>query len=125
IPLFFIFPLHPEVAMAAAGIMAFGDGSATIVGLLAGRSELPWNRKKSWAGTAAYVAVALPVATWIYWHGSQPHLPFELAFRCVGPAVFISAVVESLPLCGNDNLSVGLSLAASMTAAQGLLVGWP
>ena len=95
-----------------------------LVGLLAGDRKLPWNRKKSWAGTAAFVIVALPVAMWIYWHGSEPHAPHEVALLCVGPSVLVSALVESLPFRGNDNLYVGCSLAATMIAAHGLFVGW-
>jgi dolichol kinase len=122
-PLFVLFPTRPEPALAAAGIMAFGDGSATLVGLLAGDRKLPWNSRKSWVGTAAYVLFALPVATWIFWLGSAPHVSAEMALLCVGPAVLGSAMVESLPLPGNDNIYVGLSLATILFATNAAFVG--
>jgi dolichol kinase len=125
VPLFLIFPTHPESAFAAAVIMGFGDGSATLVGLLAGERKLPWNRKKSWAGSAAFLLTALPLATCTYWLGSTPHVSSELALLCVGPAVLGSAVVESLPLRGNDNLWVGPSVAAILVVTQAIFVGWP
>lgn len=124
IPLFLLFPSQPELALTVAGIIAFGDGSATLVGLLTGTRKLPWNRKKSWAGTAAFVTAALPLATMIYCRGSLPHVSVGMAILCVGPTVVASALVESLPVGGNDNLYVGASAAATMIAMQGLVAGW-
>jgi hypothetical protein len=47
-----VFPRRLEVAAAVWGILAFGDGMASIVGMTLGRRKLPWNPRKSWAGTA-------------------------------------------------------------------------
>lgn len=124
IPLFLYFPSQPELALAVAGIIAFGDGSATLAGLLAGSRKLPWNANKSWAGTAAFLAVGLPMTTLIFWHGSVPHPSLEAAVLCVGSAVFASALVESLPIPGNDNLLVGVCAAATIVLMRGLIVGW-
>jgi len=121
IPLFLVFPSQPELALAVAGIIAFGDGSATLAGLLARSRRLPWNANKSWAGTAAFIAVGLPMATLIFWHGSVPHPSPELVVLCVGPAVLVSALVESLPIPGNDNLLVGASAGATIVLMHGLL----
>ena len=124
VPLFILFPSQPELALAVTGIVAFGDGTATFVGMLAGGAKLPWNRKKSWAGTAAFVLSALPLATFIYWAGSVPHIRFEAAIICVGTAVIVAALAESLPLPYNDNLLVGAAGAATLILMHGVIVGW-
>ena len=48
------FPRRPDIAAAAWGILAFGDGMASVVGRRAGRRRLPWNREKSVEGTVAF-----------------------------------------------------------------------
>ena len=45
-----LFPRHVELALSVLAILAFGDGSATLGGLLIGGRPLPWNRHKTWAG---------------------------------------------------------------------------
>ncbi|MDQ7087365.1 MAG: hypothetical protein Q9Q13_05660 [Acidobacteriota bacterium] len=53
-----IFPGHLEIVAAAWGLLAFGDGMATVAGILArGRGgSLPWNPQKSWVGLLAFAA---------------------------------------------------------------------
>src|SRR4029077_11059384 len=97
IPMFLLFPSQPELALTVAGILAFGDGSATLVGLLVGRKKLPWNDRKSWAGVAAFIVAALPVALYIYWGTALPHISFGIALLCVVPPVLAGALVETVP----------------------------
>src|SRR5260370_39773753 len=54
--------------MAAAiwGVLAVGDGMASVVGQAAGGPRLPWNDRKSWPGFVAFVelgtlAAAAPI----------------------------------------------------------------
>jgi dolichol kinase len=124
IPLFAFFPSRPELALTVAGIVAFGDGCATLVGLLAGKRKLPWNADKTWAGTIAFVLAAMPLAVFIYWCGSVPHPSVVLAVFCVAPAVLAAAAVETLPMHCNDNAFVGVSAAAVVILMHGLVVGW-
>ena len=124
IPLFAFFPLQPELALTVAGILAFGDGSATLVGLLAGRRKLPWNASKTWAGTFAFILAAMPLAVCIYWCGSVPHPSLLLAALCIAPAVIAAAAVETLPTRCNDNAFVGVSAAAVVILMHGLVIGW-
>lgn len=123
-PLFLLFPSQPEFPLTVAGIIAFGDGSATLVGLLAQGEKLPWNLKKSWAGSGAFIAAGLPLATWIYWNASVPHVSLSVAVPCVAPAVVASAIVESLPWRVNDNFFVGASAAVVLIAMHVAVVGW-
>src|SRR5262249_14998283 len=121
IPMFLIFPSHRELGMTVAGIVAFGDGSATLVGMLYGDRKLPWNRRKSWAGAMAFVLIGLPLAMSIYWFAATVHPTVAATLLCVGPAVLVAAIMESLPFRLNDNFFVGLSAAVTVIAMQGLI----
>jgi uncharacterized protein (TIGR00297 family) len=102
--------------MAAAiwGVLAVGDGMASVVGLAAGGPRLPWNEKKSWAGFLAFVGFGTPAAAvLIAW---TARLPLDLASwhaeRTVSLAFAVSlacALVESLPTTLDDNLTVPLA----------------
>jgi uncharacterized protein (TIGR00297 family) len=108
-----------ELWMAAAvwGILAFGDGMATLVGLAAGGPRLPWNEEKGWAGTLAFFvcgAVAASIlAAWTL------RLPLASAFGArilvlAVPLALLCAVVESAPTTLDDNLTVPLTGALAL-----------
>jgi uncharacterized protein (TIGR00297 family) len=107
--LILLFYRRLEVAAAAWGILAFGDGMATVVGLACGRRKLPWNPAKSWAGSAAYVvfgtAAAAALLTW-----TAPERRYSWAFALVaaGSAAVLAAALESVPQGLDDNLGVPL-----------------
>jgi dolichol kinase len=124
LPLLVFFPSQVELALTVTAILAFGDGTATLVGLLAGRKTLPWNRCKTWEGAIAFVVAALPTAIAIYWGIALPRVSFETAAMCVIPTVIVAAVVETVPARLNDNVFVGASAAAMIIAMHGLIVGW-
>ncbi len=124
LPLLIFFPEYPELALAVTGIIAFGDGSATLVGILWGSSKLPWNKAKSWAGTATFVLAAFPIVTLLYWGGSLTHVSLNDTVLCIGPTVVISALFESLPTRISDNILVGIGAAATLTGMHALVVGW-
>src|SRR5260221_13375906 len=102
--------------MAAAiwGVLAVGDGMASVVGQAAGGPRLPWNDRKSWPGFVAFVGFGtLAAAVLIAW---TARLPLDLASwhagRTVGLAFAVSlacALVESLPTTLDDNLTVPLA----------------
>jgi uncharacterized protein (TIGR00297 family) len=98
-----------EVAAAAWGILAFGDGMASIVGMTLGRRKLSWNPRKSWAGTLAYVLFGTIAATVLLIWTPRDHtyaLGFALAV-CFATAV-LAAALESLPQGLDDNIGVPL-----------------
>ena len=114
-----ILAFHAELWKAAAlwGILAVGDGMASLVGLAAGRPPLPWNRGKTWAGTLAFVlfgtvaasvlavwTLRLPPAAWAS--------PRVLAVTL--PVALLCALVESMPTTLDDNLTVPLVGAAAI-----------
>jgi uncharacterized protein (TIGR00297 family) len=142
--LILLFGARMHIAGAAWAILAFGDGFATIVGRRLGRHPLPWCPEKSFEGSAAYVlfggTAAVLVALWI----GSPELDFLLATRhpmqgasvgwlvavCFAGAL-LAALVETLPLGIDDNLSAPLLAGFVMFVLWGLepaqagqLVAW-
>ena len=108
-----LFPQHLELAFALLAILAFGDGSATLFGLLIQGPKLPWNRDKSWSGLLAFTGVGSVMAGWIYWGESlnvervDTPVTFMTALMLVTPAVVVSAFCESFDSRINDNIRVG------------------
>jgi dolichol kinase len=125
-------PRHVELAFAALAVLAFGDGSATLGGLLMRGRRLPWNPRKSIFGTLCFVLVATPLAALIYWGQAHdayetaavPHVGFRMALLGALAAAGAAALVESLPVKSNDNLRVGTTAAVVLVMFQYLVVGW-
>ncbi len=113
-----VFRHRLEIAAAAWAWLAFGDGVATVTGILLGRATgaLPWNRQKSWAGLAGFLLAGLPAGVLLWcWTRPEPFPPAALpALLAVGVAV---AILESLPLGIDDNLVVGLGGGALLALA--------
>ncbi len=106
--LILIFWQRLEVAAAAWGILAFGDGMASVAGMALGREKLPWNPRKSWVGTGAYVICgALAAAALLLWTAPGR---YSLAFALAAGfgAALLAALLESLPQGLDDNLGVPL-----------------
>jgi dolichol kinase len=131
-----LFPNHPEFACVVVVVLAFGDASAYIGGNLLGRRKLPWNPKKTWAGTLCFFAVAAPVASAAYWieanvssiaywgKGGPIVVPLGMAALCGTGAALIGSVAESLPTRLTDNLRVGVAASTSVVAMHYLTAGW-
>jgi len=115
-----LFPQHLELGLALLAILAFGDGSATLFGLLIGGPKLPWNPAKSWSGFVAFVLVGCAMAGWIYWgeslnaEGVDPPVTFVMALKLVAPAVIAAAICESINSRINDNIRVGVIGAVAL-----------
>jgi farnesol kinase len=102
--LILIFPL-PIVAVTWA-ILACGDGAATLVGKHFKAKELSWNRHKTYAGSLAFVIFGfLGAYILIQWSFGLSHL---MAVSICLKTVLVAALVESLPLRLNDNVSVAV-----------------
>jgi uncharacterized protein (TIGR00297 family) len=99
-------------AAAVWGILAFGDGMATVVGMAAGGPRLPWNPAKGWAGSAAFVlfgtiGASLLVAWTLRLPMASAASPRVLALTV--PLALLCALVESAPTTLDDNLTVPLA----------------
>ena len=76
---------------ASIFILTIGDGFSTIIGCK-GRIRLPYNKKKTFEGSTAFLLSSLP------------------AYYFVGPAIIplalIATIVESMPIPVDDNLTI-------------------
>jgi uncharacterized protein (TIGR00297 family) len=103
-----------RLALAALlwGLLAFGDGVASIAGALGG-PRLPWNRAKTWAGTLGFLlaggAGAAGLALW-----TGPSLPLATLLWWLVPTTLLCALVESWDTGLDDNLTVALAGAACL-----------
>ena len=127
------FPSRLDIAAAAWGILAFGDGAATLVGrrtektaehaknveknlLSAGSAtsavfsgRLPWNPDKSIAGTLAFVVCGSAAGVTLAWWVRPAVTPTPpMTFTIVAPivAAVLAALVETIPVRLDDNISV-------------------
>jgi uncharacterized protein (TIGR00297 family) len=116
--LLIVFPRRPDIVAAAWGILAVGDGMATLVGRGVGGRRWPWNPEKTIAGTAAFaIAASLAGAVLAWWvRPAVPSTP-PLLFAFVVPAVaaLTAAFVETIPVRLDDNISVTASAAAALS----------
>jgi uncharacterized protein (TIGR00297 family) len=140
------FPSRLDIAAAAWGILAFGDGFATLVGR--SRTEetaetaktaennsfsassavsavpsgrIPWNPDKSIAGTLAFIVFGGGAGVALAWWvrpavAPMPPLIFTLAAPLV--AAVLAALVETIPIRLDDNLSVPATAAAVLWIAS-------
>jgi uncharacterized protein (TIGR00297 family) len=109
---------HDRLWMAAAGwgILAVGDGMASLVGQAVGGPRLPWNERKGWLGFCAFVGFGTLAAAFLWaWVARLPLDPAARHWpRTIGVALALAlacAVVESLPTTLDDNITVPLAVA--------------
>jgi len=91
-----------NIAYASILILAFGDTAAGFVGRNMGQLKNPLNKKKTIEGSLAFFATSLFAA---------------MLFVSTPTAIivaFVVAIIESLPLKINDNLTVPLSAGLVM-----------
>jgi uncharacterized protein (TIGR00297 family) len=100
-----------EVAAAAWGILAFGDGMASVVGMTVGRAKLPWNPRKSWAGSLAYWLFGTAAATALLVWTVPGRVDPRFALAAAAAATLLAAALESLPQGLDDNLGVPMVTA--------------
>ncbi len=130
--LLMVLVFHHRLWMAAAGwgLLAVGDGMASLVGQAVGGPRLPWNRRKGWAGLLAYLAFGTTAAAFLSaWTLRLPLAPAAAHWpRTLGVAAALAlacALVESLPTTLDDNVTVPLAvvlLLPLLAAAQPSLI---
>jgi len=111
--LILVLPERPDIVAAAWGILAVGDGMATIVGRRAAL-RIPWNGEKSVPGLHRSCSLAVP-------RGSSS-VVVRAGCRASGLRVVLAAgpivaavaagLVETIPIRLDDNLSVPFAAAA-------------
>lgn len=122
--LLMLIPAHVELGLTVLAVLAIGDGSATMVGMIAGGPRLPWNRDKSWSGLISFLVLGSMWATLIYWGEANPSVPLSTAVICGATAAIVAGISESLDSDLDDNIRVGIAATIGVVAAHGLVVGW-
>ncbi len=124
-----VFRERMELAAAVWGLLAVGDGMATVAGVLSKGGKLPWNPQKSWAGFLAFVLNGAAAAAFLIRWTQQAAVDATPAMESVGfsflavggdaqefafliaaclVAALAAAFAESLPTGIDDNILVGL-----------------
>jgi uncharacterized protein (TIGR00297 family) len=133
-----VFRHRMELAAAVWGLIAFGDGMASVFGVTLRGPKLPWNPGKTWIGFAAFVLWGTAASAFLLrftqqgaldgpknWIGPSflavgAHGPtFEPTFLIAGcfAAALVAAVAESLRTGIDDNILVPLVGGAALYAA--------
>jgi uncharacterized protein (TIGR00297 family) len=113
--LILVFPDRRDIVAAAWGVLAAGDGMATLVGRRVASPPIPWNSDKSIAGSAAFVIFGGAAGAWLCWWCRPVIVPPAYLWFSVGMpflAAAAAAAVETIPIRLNDNLSVPATAAA-------------
>jgi uncharacterized protein (TIGR00297 family) len=106
--LILVFYQRLEVAAAVWGILAFGDGMASLAGMTLGKKKLPWNPRKSWLGSTAYFLFGTAAAaTLLLWTAPGDYTP-AFALAVAAATALLAAAIESLPQGLDDNIGVPL-----------------
>jgi len=109
--LIILFNWHLEIAAVAWVLLAFGDGFATLIGRAMPMARVPWNREgASWGGMLAFIVFGGVAAILIARFFGGPPLAAVLI------AIVVAAIVETLPLGLNDNITVPAAAAGVLAA---------
>ena len=102
------------IGMIALMLMCGGDGIADLVGTRVASSPLPWNRRKSLAGSLAVLVGGFLLALFVLWIYTSTGMFAGSITGYLTPLVIISLVgmlVESLPFRDIDNITVTVAAA--------------
>jgi len=102
---------------AVWGLLAVGDGMASLLGLAAGGPRLPWNPRKGWVGLLAFVCfgtlAASALAAWTLRLPATALVSPRILVWSV-PLAILAALVESIPTTLDDNFTVPLAGALAL-----------
>ena len=103
------FPDRRDIAAAAWGVLAFGDGMATLAGRHIASPRIPWNPDKSVAGSLAFVLFGGAAGSLLCWWCRSTVIPPVYLWFSIGMpwvAALGAAAVETIPIRLDDNISV-------------------
>jgi len=109
------FPARLDIAASAWGILAVGDGAATLAGRRWGRHRLAWNPDKSVEGLLAFVMAGGAAAVFFAWWTApsvtpRPATTFIIAAPIL--AAVAAGLVETVAIALDDNISVPATAGA-------------
>ncbi len=122
--LLLLFRRNLPVVAAGWGYLAFGDGFASICGLMLSGPRLPWNPRKTFSGFLGYVVFGFLGASLLYGFLSS-RVPSSSELICLFAGALAGAAVESLPSELDDNLLPPLVGAAVLACLLFTRAGWP
>ncbi len=93
--------LNSNLVIVVFAAIFIADSLSTIVGIRYGKTRMPYNKKKSIAGTFTYAACVLIIA-------------YPVIGIVSVPMAILAALAESLPLQIDDNLAVSLILTVAL-----------
>ena len=106
-------PSRLEIVAAAWGILAAGDGFATLVGAHVRSARLPWNPAKSVAGLTAFIVFgSLAGSALAAWTDAMDRVPLWWIVIAPPVAAVVAGFVETAPIRVDDNLTVPATAAA-------------
>jgi uncharacterized protein (TIGR00297 family) len=120
--LILLFRSHLDIVAAIWGVLAAGDGAATLVGRRVASWRLPWNVEKTVAGTTAFVVCGTIASAGLGWFvsargGTPLSVESLLPWLLAGATASVAAgLVETIPVRLDDNVSV--SAAAALVFAS-------
>ncbi|CAL0299789.1 unnamed protein product [Lupinus luteus] len=108
-----VFWRESPVGVVSLAMMCGGDGIADIIGRRYGSIKIPYNDKKSWAGSISMLVIGFLVSLgMLYYYSILGHVQLEWVNTVprVAFVAFVATVVESLPITQivDDNISVPL-----------------
>ncbi|KMS96693.1 hypothetical protein BVRB_8g200790 [Beta vulgaris subsp. vulgaris] len=108
-----VFWRESPVGLLSLAMMCGGDGVADIMGRKFGHVKLPYNQKKSWAGSISMFAFGFLISIgMLYYYSALGYFQLDWNITTIRVAVvcFIATIVESLPTTEiiDDNISVPL-----------------
>ncbi len=108
--LILIFRNSLHIASAGWGMMAFGDGIATLTGIYFGKKKLPWNKEKSWVGLfSSLIFGYLSMVFLIWWVGTRyGSLNSYLLFVAPAIVAIFASFIETMEIGLDDNLTIPL-----------------
>lgn len=110
-------------------IMALGDGMAGVLGEAVRGPTLPFNSAKTWSGFCAFI-VAGTLGAYALTRWANPLISPARVLTVSAAAALVGALVESLPIRLDDNLSVplvcgGFMYCAYLIERSALASNWP
>ncbi|KAJ1404723.1 hypothetical protein SESBI_26301 [Sesbania bispinosa] len=112
-----VFWRESPIGVVSLAMMCGGDGVADIIGRKYGSMKIPYNQKKSWAGSLSMFTFGFLVSIgMLYYYSVLGHV--QLDWVSIAPRVafvsLVATVVESLPITEvvDDNISVPLTTMA-------------
>lgn len=119
--LLLLFPDRLDIVAATWGIMAAGDGMATLVGRHLRSPRIPWNSARSVVGTTAFVLLGGAAGAFLCWWCTPriipPPYPWFPLWAPLAAAV-AAAAAETLPVRLDDNITVPAAAAAVLWSAS-------